>query len=60
MDKTITFELTIDEANYVLGSLVKMPFEQVASLIEKLRNQAQSQLQQAGSAPVSTTAMPNQ
>jgi hypothetical protein len=39
-----TFELTLDEANLVLAALGKAPFEQVAGLIGKIREQAQPQL----------------
>lgn len=39
------FELTLDEANMVLGALGKAPFEQVAALIGKLREQAQPQIE---------------
>lgn len=38
------FELTLDEANVVLGSLGKQPYEAVANLIQKIREQAQPQL----------------
>lgn len=40
-----TFELTLDEANLVLAALGKAPFEQVAGLIGKLKEQAQPQLE---------------
>lgn len=40
----LKFELTLDEANLVLGSLGKAPFETVANLINKLQQQAQPQL----------------
>ena len=33
MNKTITFELTVDQANIVLESLYKMPYQAVAGLI---------------------------
>lgn len=39
------FELTLDEANVVLASLGKQPYEAVAGLIQKLRDQAQPQLE---------------
>ena len=52
----LKFELTLDEANLVLAALGKAPFEQVAGLITKMREQAQPQLadlqaQQAEEAP---------
>lgn len=40
----LTFELTLDEANIVLGSLGKQPFDMVAGLITKIQEQAQPQL----------------
>ena len=40
----LKFELTLDEANLILAALAKAPFEQVAGLIGKLREQAQPQL----------------
>ena len=40
----LNFELTLDEANTVLASLGKQPFEAVASIINKLQQQAQPQL----------------
>jgi hypothetical protein len=41
----LKFELSIDEANLILAALGKAPFEQVAGLIAKLREQAAPQLQ---------------
>jgi hypothetical protein len=40
----LKFELTLDEANLVLAALGKAPFETVAGLITKMREQAQPQL----------------
>lgn len=40
----LNFELTLDEANLILGALGKAPFETVAGLISKMREQAQPQL----------------
>jgi len=40
----LNFELTLDEANLVLAALGKAPFETVAGLITKMREQAQPQL----------------
>ena len=40
----LKFELNLDETNLVLAALAKAPFEQVAGLIGKLREQAQPQL----------------
>jgi hypothetical protein len=42
----LKFELTFEEANLILGALGKAPFEQVAGLIGKMREQAQPQLAQ--------------
>lgn len=39
------FELTLDEANMVLAALGKAPFDQVAGLIGKIKEQAQPQLE---------------
>lgn len=39
------FELTLDEANLVLAALGKAPFETVAGLISKLKQQAEPQLE---------------
>lgn len=39
------FELTLDEANLILAALGKAPFEQVAGLINKLKDQATPQLE---------------
>ena len=41
----ITFTLTIDEANYILGALGQRPFAEVADLIAKLKKDAEDQLQ---------------
>lgn len=38
------FELTLDEANLVLAALGKQPFEVVAPLIGKIKQQAEPQL----------------
>lgn len=45
MNKEIQFNLTIDEANLVLTAAARMPYEQVFQLIEKLKSQAQQQLE---------------
>ena len=39
------FELTLDEANLILAALGKAPFDQVAGLINKIKEQAQPQLE---------------
>jgi len=43
---TIKLELTLDEANAILASLGKHPFDQIAALINKIQAQAIPQLPQ--------------
>lgn len=38
------FELTLEEANLVLGSLGKQPYDAVAALIMKIKQQAEPQI----------------
>lgn len=40
-----TLELTVEEGNTILSSLSKMPYEQVAALIHKVKTEAETQLQ---------------
>ena len=40
----MNFELTLEEANIVLGGLSKLPYEHSAGLIQKMQQQAQPQL----------------
>lgn len=54
----LKFDLTLDEANAILAALAKQPFEQVAELIGKLRNQAQPQLDSMN-APATTPPASN-
>jgi len=42
-EKKYRFELTENEANYVLGLLSEQPFKNSAGLITKLQSQAQVQ-----------------
>ena len=44
MEKTITFQLTIDEANLILQALGNLPFSQVYPIIGKINEQANQQL----------------
>ena len=44
-NQTIKFEVTVEEANAILASLARMPYEAVAALIDKLRSQGNSQVQ---------------
>jgi hypothetical protein len=48
----LKFELTIEEANVILSALAKEPFQTVAELIGKLRNQAQPQIDSQNAPPV--------
>lgn len=41
---TLNFSLTLKEANTVLASLSKMPYETVVDIITKIQNQAIPQL----------------
>lgn len=50
-NKTIKLELTVAEANGVLNALGQMPFAQVASLIQKIQQQAAPQVQESPAAP---------
>jgi LPS sulfotransferase NodH len=42
----IKLDLTIDEVNVVLASLAKQPFEAVATVIQKIQQQAGPQVQE--------------
>lgn len=41
----LEFKLSIEETNLILTSLSKQPFEVVVNLIDKLKSEAQKQLQ---------------
>ena len=41
----LTFKLTLDETNVILAALGKVPYEAAAPVVDKLRQQAQPQLQ---------------
>lgn len=43
-DKEITLTLTLNDANLILAALGKLPFEAVADLIGKVKQQGQSQI----------------
>ena len=50
----LTFNLHLDEVNVILQALGRLPFDQVAGMIAKVRSQAEPQvqaLQQAGNIP---------
>ena len=51
----LKFELTLDETNMILTALSKAPYEQVAGLIDKIRDQAQPQLNQAPTQPTESS-----
>lgn len=40
------FEFTLDEANFILGALGQQPFDKVANLIAKIKQQAEPQIPQ--------------
>jgi len=42
--ETVTFTVTVDEANVILGVLGTQPFQSVAALIVNLQGQAAEQL----------------
>lgn len=44
--ENLKFNLTLEESNLILKALGDMPYVQVASLIQTIRQQAESQLQQ--------------
>jgi hypothetical protein len=44
MSQVLKFELSQEEASFVIQALAKQPFEAVAGLITKLQQQAQPQL----------------
>lgn len=46
-DQKIILDLTVNEVNGILAALAKLPFEQVADLIAKVRDQGVSQVQAA-------------
>jgi malate/lactate dehydrogenase len=64
MDQTIKLELTVDEVNTVLRSLGQHPFEQIAALISKIRDQGEAQVRaleeaaQAAAAQAAAEATP--
>lgn len=40
----VSITLTVDEANLILGALGKLPYDQSASLILKIKSDAEKQL----------------
>lgn len=43
-DIKLNFELSVAEVNIVLRSLGKHPFEEIAALVQKIREQGEAQL----------------
>lgn len=52
----LKFELTLEEANIILASLGKMPYESVVGLVGKLQKQAAPQLAEQNQAPAAPAA----
>jgi len=52
----ITITLTIDETNYVLSALGSRPFAEVADLVFKIKNEAESQITPAPASEAPATA----
>jgi hypothetical protein len=50
-DQVLTFKVSVDEANLVLGALGAQPFQSVAGLIGKLQGQAAEQMQPTAEKP---------
>lgn len=40
----VSITLTVDEANLILGALGKLPYEQSAALIMKIKSEAERQI----------------
>lgn len=45
-NKMVNLEVSVEEANYILFALSKMPFDQVFNLIGKVKDQAEKQISQ--------------
>jgi len=52
----ILLKHTVEEVNYILQALALRPFAEVAELIAKIKNNAQSQLSVAPAAPAEVPA----
>jgi hypothetical protein len=52
----ILLKHTVEEVNYILQALALRPFAEVAELIAKIKNNAQSQLPVAPAAPAEVPA----
>lgn len=44
MEPTLTINLTVNEVNVILRSLGKHPFEEIAQLIQNIKEQGEAQL----------------
>ena len=44
---TLTLQLTLDEVNFILASMGKMPYDQAAPVVKKVTEQATTQLKEA-------------
>lgn len=51
----LKFDLSLEEANLILGALSKLPFETVSGLITNIQAQAVPQLQKAAAPAEETT-----
>ena len=58
----LDLELTVAEINVILRSLGKHPFEEIAALIQKIKNQGETQLAQMEpvETPAEVTEQPDQ
>lgn len=52
MEQIIKLELTVQEVNSILASLGKHPFDQIAALISKIKQQGDAQVTEASAEPV--------
>lgn len=51
MEPTVKIELTVTETNIILRSLGKHPFDEIAALIQKIKEQGEAQLAAAQAVP---------
>jgi len=47
MEQKVSIELTINEWNYVMAALARMPFGEVSGLITEVKRQAEEKLKPA-------------
>jgi hypothetical protein len=55
---TITFNVTVDQANVLLAALGTQPYDRVAPIIGTIQQQAQAQLAQAAQAAQAAAEAP--